>query len=194
MRVLRVVVLHRNPFQLGSKILLHSFDQTTRQTRQVYPITELRRDNEFEHSLVSCALPALELPGNVDSVVLSIETHGLRVVFEGGALARQVTSMRLPLPSRLVIQIGHSDGAALMIRASAFSFPAWAAVAGLPTHASVVHEKPETARPCRSFVARNASLWRPEPGFPPPVSSCHGLPDPPWRRVNRPTSPDRQPS
>ena len=74
MRVLRVVVLHGNPCQFGSKVLLHPFDQTARQARQVYPITELRRDNEFKHSLVSCALPALELPGNVDSVVLSIET------------------------------------------------------------------------------------------------------------------------
>jgi hypothetical protein len=48
MRVLRVVVLHRNPFQIRSQILLHLFDQTARETRQVYPITELRQYPVFE--------------------------------------------------------------------------------------------------------------------------------------------------
>jgi len=75
MRVLRVVVLHRNPFQIRSHILFHLFDQTARQPRQLYPITEFRRDDQFKQSLVPRALPAFELPGNVDSVVLSIETH-----------------------------------------------------------------------------------------------------------------------
>jgi len=75
MRVLRVVVLHRNPFQIRSHILFHLFDQTARQPRQLYPITEFRRDDQFKQSLVPRALPAFELPGNVDSVVLSVETH-----------------------------------------------------------------------------------------------------------------------
>src|ERR1035438_10412536 len=97
MRVLRVVVLHRNPFQIRSQILLHLFDQTARQARQFYPITEFRRDDQFKHPLVPRALPAFELTGNVDSVILSIETHGLHVVFEGGPFARQVTPVRLPL-------------------------------------------------------------------------------------------------
>jgi hypothetical protein len=38
MRVLRVVVLHRNPYEIRSQILLHLFDQTARQARQLYPI------------------------------------------------------------------------------------------------------------------------------------------------------------
>jgi hypothetical protein len=42
MRVLRVVVLHRNPFEIRSQILLHLFDQTARQARQLYLITEFR--------------------------------------------------------------------------------------------------------------------------------------------------------
>jgi hypothetical protein len=41
-------VLHRNPFEIRSQILLHLFDQTARETRQVYPITELRQYPVFE--------------------------------------------------------------------------------------------------------------------------------------------------
>jgi hypothetical protein len=61
MRVLRVVVLHRNPFEIRSQILLHLFDQTARQARQLYPITEFRRDNQFKQPLVPRALPTFEL-------------------------------------------------------------------------------------------------------------------------------------
>ena len=75
MRVLRVPVFSGNPFEIRPQILLHLFDQVTSQARKIDPITEFRRDDQFKQSLVPRALPAFELPGNVDSVVLSVETH-----------------------------------------------------------------------------------------------------------------------
>jgi hypothetical protein len=115
MRVLGVVVLHRDPFEFRSEIVLHAFDQIAGQAGQIDPITEFRRDDQFPHLFVSRGLPAFELPGNVDCLTPSIESHGLGVVFECGALARKVAPVRFPLPSRLVLQIHHANGATLMV-------------------------------------------------------------------------------
>ena len=113
--MLRIVVGNRRPFEGRPEIVLHALDQTARQAGQIDPITKFRRHDQFPKPFIARGLPALELRGYVDHVALTAESHRLRIVFEGGALARQITPMRLPLTSRPVVQVRHPNGAALMV-------------------------------------------------------------------------------
>ena len=55
MRVLRVVVLNRHPFEVRSQILLHLLDQIARQAGQIDPITKFRRDDQFPEPFIARA-------------------------------------------------------------------------------------------------------------------------------------------
>ena len=111
--------------------------------------------------------------------LIAAEAHALYRVFVCGALACQVSPVRLPLPASLVVQVSHPDSATLQVRTRASPFSAeGAAVAGFSRAAGVVHEQLESARPCNAFVRRTTRLWWPQPDFPLVVSSCHVSPDP----------------
>ena len=72
---------------------------------------------------IACALPVFKLPGNVDRAALLIKSDRLRVVVERSAFTPQITAVCFPLPSNLVLQIGNSDRATLVVRSRAFPFP-----------------------------------------------------------------------
>src|SRR5580658_2398275 len=191
MRVLRVVVGNRSPFQGRPQLVLHALDQTARQAGEIDPITKFRRHDQFPEPFIARGLPALEPRGNVDRVALPTESHSLRVVIESGTLACQVTPMRLPLTSRPVVQVRHTNGAALMVRTRTSRFPASSgAVANISARPGVVHQEPESAGPCRALIPPYAGLRWPEPDFPFVVSSCHDPPGPALRSVRRRTSSD----
>ena len=102
-RVFCIVVGNRHPFEGRPEIILHALDQTARQAGQIDSITKFRRYDQFPKPFIARGLPALELRGYVDYVALTAESHRLRIVFERGTLARQVTPMRFPLALRLVV-------------------------------------------------------------------------------------------
>ena len=160
MRVLGVVVFSRNPFEVRSQILFHLLYQFARQSRQLDPVPELRRDDQLPELLIACRLPALKFPRDVHSFDVPAESHRLGVVLKCGALACEIPPVRFPLPPNLVLQVHHPHCAALMVRARAFPFSAWRAVACLSAASGIVHEKPESARPRSTFVPGNARLWR----------------------------------
>src|ERR1700735_1155979 len=82
MRVLGVVVLSRDPFEIRAQILLHLFDQFARQPWQIAPAPESRRDDQLPELLIAHGLPALKLPRDVYSFSLPAESHGLDLVAE----------------------------------------------------------------------------------------------------------------
>jgi hypothetical protein len=180
------------PFAGRPEIVLHALDQPARQAGQIDQIAKFRRHDQFPKPFIARGLPAFELCGNVDRVALPIESHRPRIVFEGGALARQVSPMRFPLASRLVVQVGHSNGAPLMVRGGSSRFPAsGGAVASISARPGIVHQETESAGPCRSLIPPYAGFWWPEPDFPFVVSSCHDPPGPASRSVHRRTLSDR---
>jgi hypothetical protein len=67
MRVFRVVVDDRHPFQLGVKIPFHPSHQLPRVTRKVDPVPELGRNDDFEEPLIARSLPCVESLGNVNT-------------------------------------------------------------------------------------------------------------------------------
>ena len=152
-RVFRIVVGNRRPFEGRPEIILHALDQTARQVGQIDPITKFRRYDQFPKPFIARCLPAFELRGNVDRVALPTESHSLRIVFERGTLARQVTPMRFPLASRLVVQVGHTNGAPLMVRRRTSPFPASSgAVASISARPGIVHQETESAGPGRALI------------------------------------------
>ena len=53
MRVFRVVVLRRNPFQPRAQIPLHFRHQIPDEFLKIEPVAELRRDDQFEKPTVA---------------------------------------------------------------------------------------------------------------------------------------------
>src|ERR1700680_917677 len=105
MRVLGVVVRHRDPFERGPKVLLHPRDQIASQALQVGSVAALRRYDHLPEALVARFLPTFEPRRDVDRLLAAIESNGLRITLVGCALTGQVATMGSPLPGSGVLCI-----------------------------------------------------------------------------------------
>ncbi len=89
--VLGIVMLRRNPFEIGTEILMHTFQQIARQTAQINLITKFRGDDQLPQPLIAGSLPVFKAQCNVDSLLIVTEPYALYWVMVCGALARQVS-------------------------------------------------------------------------------------------------------
>src|SRR5882672_8353584 len=81
---------------------------------EVQPVAKLGRYNDLEESLVTGALPFVELCSNVEALVGSIESSLRSLAALRRALAGHVSSVRLPLPRVLVCRVADPDGNSLI--------------------------------------------------------------------------------
>src|SRR5271154_252910 len=115
MRMFGVVMFDRNPFKVGAEVVFHTFHQIARDTAQIGQIAKCRGDDQLPQSLVAASLPVLKPRLDIDRLLIVSEPYALYRVFRSGALACQVSAVRLPLTTCLVVQIGHPDGATLRV-------------------------------------------------------------------------------
>jgi hypothetical protein len=116
-------MFNRDPFEVRTEVLFHTFHRIGGQTTQIRQVAKLRGDDQLPQALIASCLPVFKPVRNVDFLVLAAKAHALYGVFMCGALACQVSPVRLPLPARLVVQIGHPDGATLQVRTRVSPFP-----------------------------------------------------------------------
>src|SRR5215469_16119103 len=170
-----IEVFCRNPIELGSKIFLHSLHQIACQPLQIGSVSELGRDNHLPESLVFCLLPFFQSSGNIDALISGGESNQSRILLLGSTLPRQVPAVCLPLSTRLVGEIGNSDGTALSVWTSGSPFSArCAAVASFPAAPCIVHEQFESAGPNSTLTPGRMRLPRAQPKPALVVSFCHG--------------------
>ena len=97
-RVLRVVVGNRHPFERRAEIPLHPRHQFASQPFQVGSVAELGRYDQLPEALIARLLPTFEPRRDVDRLSASVEPDRLGITLLRGALARDVAPMGSPLP------------------------------------------------------------------------------------------------
>ena len=102
MRMFRVVVDDRYPFELGLKIALHPSHEFPRVILKVDPVPELGRDDDFEEPLIARSLPGVQSTGYVSPRLGTAETGSVLLTLLRRPLAREVVAVRFPLASVLV--------------------------------------------------------------------------------------------
>src|SRR5260370_14895226 len=98
MRMLRVVVSYRRPFERCTEVPLHPQDQIASQPFQVGSIAELRRHDQLPDALIERLLPSFEPLRDVDGFSATIKPDSPGITVVSGALAGDVTPVGSPLP------------------------------------------------------------------------------------------------
>src|SRR5260370_41843406 len=94
MRIVGVVVIDRDPFQLCVEVAFHLADQLANVVAKIEAISILRRHNESPHELVAL-LPGPHCRERVDFLTLCVEAHPF-FKFLLRARPRKVASMGCP--------------------------------------------------------------------------------------------------
>ena len=119
MRVLRVVVGHRHPFERRAEVPLHPRHQIASQPFQVGSVAELRRYDQLPEALIARLLPAFEPRRDVDGFSATVEPDRLGITLVSGALAGDVAPMGSPLSGSGVLRVHDPHRTSLVVRPSA---------------------------------------------------------------------------
>jgi hypothetical protein len=172
--VLCVVMRDRDPFEIGSEIVLHLSSQIARQPLQINPVAELRRKYYLPDSLVPCRLPAFEFADNVEAVQIMVKPR-LDCLGINRALAGQIAPVGSPLTARTIIEICHPNRAAVIVGTAK---PTRALCAGIANEVStrpcVVHEQPVATGPGGTLAPCHRRLAGANPNWPVVIFQNHG--------------------
>src|SRR5579871_2472683 len=100
-RVVGVVMVDRDPFELRSEVLFHSAHQLAHVIAKIQPIRVLGRDDDAPHQLVAAALPRSHRRHQVDPLARRVEAEPL-LELPLRARTREVLRVRDPRPALAV--------------------------------------------------------------------------------------------
>jgi hypothetical protein len=75
MRMSRVEVFNRDPLELGPEVALHEGHELSGMPAKIKAIAIFRGDDDLPETPVAIALPAAEARGEIDLLLLGIETE-----------------------------------------------------------------------------------------------------------------------
>jgi hypothetical protein len=169
-RMLRIEVRDRAPFQLSREFRFHPAQRFAGQPGQIHALSELRREDQLESPLVACGLPSIKAVGHIHRLLGCCEPrlcgNGLN-----GAVTGNVFAMRSTLAAHTVRRVCHPDCAPLPIWTRRPSTPKRAR-SQAARHPGVVHYPLEGGRPSASATLASG-LWLRRPNSELPFIACH---------------------
>ena len=109
-RMIRVVMSDRDPFQGCSHIAFNLAHHGARIAFHLNSLAELGREDNLEHPGIVGSLPLVQGLREVDSIVSGVEAC---LLFPGGALALQIGAVRLPAAGGFRPDISDANGGSL---------------------------------------------------------------------------------
>lgn len=178
-----------NPLQSRVQIFLHFAHEIARQSVQVDPFAEFRRNDHFPEPRVACLLPAID----------DLRSHtGFALVAKSASfvalrctVAGDVATVCAPLPGGPVWRVHYANRAALVELPPPSRSAVGTALLSALGASGVANNRPHTGRPGKRFVfAGRSGAPRPNPELALAFNFLgHGLTTLPWRLANHPPLP-----
>ena|SRR5215469_8133881 len=122
-RMLGIEVHGGYPLQARLQIFLHTLNEFSCVVLEVQTFAEFRGHNDFEEAVIARSLPTVENGGDIYVRSGGVKPYSRWVTTVGSGVARDVSSVCLPLTLVFVLCICHADGRPLATESGGAKLP-----------------------------------------------------------------------